>query len=52
MTFNRFRVYDVLQRSVSTFLFATTVVGTVFIGANVYNNWVEKKRLRHEVGLG
>ncbi|KAJ2365224.1 hypothetical protein H4S02_003555 [Coemansia sp. RSA 2611] len=49
MSFNRFRFYDKLQRSATTLLFGTTVVGAVFITANVYTNWVEKQRLQSEV---
>lgn len=49
MAFNRFRVYDVLQRSISLTLFATTVAGSVFIGINVYNNWAEKQKLQKEM---
>ncbi|KAJ1731851.1 hypothetical protein LPJ61_002332 [Coemansia biformis] len=49
MAFNRFRIYDVLQKSLVTFLFGTTIVGGVFVTANVYNNWVEKRRLQSEL---
>ncbi|KAJ1891245.1 hypothetical protein LPJ66_007033 [Kickxella alabastrina] len=49
MSFNRFRVYDLMQKSMSTLLFATTVAGSGFIGLNVYNNWVEKQKLQKEM---
>ncbi|KAJ1958214.1 hypothetical protein EC988_000435 [Linderina pennispora] len=49
MSINRFRFYDLMQKSISTALFATTVAGTLFIGLNVYNNWVEKNKLLQEV---
>ncbi|KAI7832005.1 hypothetical protein BX661DRAFT_86674 [Kickxella alabastrina] len=51
MSFNRFRVYDLMQKSMSTLLFATTVAGSGFIGLNVYNNWVEKQKLQKEVHI-
>ncbi|KAJ2721459.1 hypothetical protein GGI07_003972 [Coemansia sp. Benny D115] len=51
MSFNRFRFYDLVQRSVSTVLFTTTVLGMGFIGINVYNNWVEKQKLENELSL-
>ncbi|KAI9500670.1 hypothetical protein GGI25_004527 [Coemansia spiralis] len=46
---NRFRIYDVVQKSLSTALFVTTVLGSGFIGINVYNNWVEKQKLQAEL---
>ncbi|KAJ1721801.1 hypothetical protein LPJ53_003714 [Coemansia erecta] len=49
MSFNRFRFYDIAQRSLSTVLFATTVAGSIFIGVNVYNNWVEKQKLQKDM---
>ncbi|KAI8321343.1 hypothetical protein GQ54DRAFT_311881 [Martensiomyces pterosporus] len=49
MSFNRFRVYDIVQKSLSTALFATTVAGGIFIGVNVYNNYVEKQKLQKEM---
>ncbi|KAJ1646718.1 hypothetical protein LPJ64_001832 [Coemansia asiatica] len=49
MSFNRFRFYDIMQKSFSTVLLATTVAGSIFIGVNVYNNWVEKQKLQKEM---
>ncbi|KAJ2636301.1 hypothetical protein GGF40_003082 [Coemansia sp. RSA 1286] len=51
MGFNRFRFYDIMQKSFSTMLFATTVAGSIFIGLNVYNNWVEKQKLQKEASI-
>ncbi|KAJ2687555.1 hypothetical protein IWW39_002850 [Coemansia spiralis] len=48
MAFNRYRVYDIVQRSLSTILLGTTFVGGAFITANVYNNYVQKKKLQQE----
>ncbi|KAJ2001814.1 hypothetical protein GGI04_002082 [Coemansia thaxteri] len=49
MSFNRFRVYDLVQRSLSTVLFVTTCAGGVFIGVNVYNNHKEKQKMQKEL---
>ncbi|KAJ2060019.1 hypothetical protein GGI17_004048 [Coemansia sp. S146] len=43
MAINRYRVYDILQRSLSTVLFGTTFIGGAFIGVNVYNNYLADK---------
>ncbi|KAJ1790526.1 hypothetical protein LPJ67_002124 [Coemansia sp. RSA 1938] len=51
MAFNRFRIYDKVQRTITTSLLGVTVLGTLFISANVYMNWAEKKRLRLEASL-
>ncbi|KAJ2751079.1 hypothetical protein GGI19_004716 [Coemansia pectinata] len=49
MAINRYRVYDIVQRSLSTVLFGTTFIGGAFIGVNVYNNYVQKQKLQKEL---
>ncbi|KAJ2657530.1 hypothetical protein IW148_005117 [Coemansia sp. RSA 1199] len=51
MAFNRFRIYDKVQRTITTSLLGVTILGTLFISANVYTNWAEKKRLRLEASV-
>ncbi|KAJ2093857.1 hypothetical protein GGI09_002792 [Coemansia sp. S100] len=49
MAINRYRVYDIVQRSLSTVLFGTTFIGGAFIGVNVYQNYVQKQKLQKEL---
>ncbi|KAJ1664067.1 hypothetical protein EV178_004438 [Coemansia sp. RSA 1646] len=49
MSFNRYRIYDIVQRTIAAGLFVTTICGGAFIGLNVYNNWVEKQKLQAEI---
>ncbi|KAJ2048465.1 hypothetical protein H4S04_003815 [Coemansia sp. S16] len=51
MAINRYRVYDIVQRSLSTVLFGTTFIGGAFIGVNVYQNYVQKQKLQKEASL-